>query len=77
MIDRHTIDTQSGRLYNRRIVIRDGVRREKPFFVRMYNPTEGRDLLRQAGLQIFKTYGGWDFAPLSTDSRRMIIIARR
>jgi SAM-dependent methyltransferase len=77
MIDRHTFDTQSGRLYNRRIVIRDGVRRDKPFFVRMYNPTEIRDLLGQAGLQVYKTYGGWDFSPLSTDSRRMIIIAKK
>ena len=36
MIDRHFFDTLSGRLYNRRIVIREGVRRDKPFFVRFY-----------------------------------------
>ena len=36
MIDRHFFDSLSGRLYNRRIVIREGVRRDKPFFVRFY-----------------------------------------
>ena len=60
MIDRHTFDIATGRLYNRRIVIRDGVRRDKPFFVRMYNATEIRDLLRLAGMELEQIYGGWD-----------------
>lgn len=77
MIDRNTFDGVSGRLYNRRIVIRDGVRRDKPFFVRLYSPTEIRDLLHEAGLEIYKMYGDWDGQPISTESRRMIIIARK
>lgn len=77
MIDRHSYDSMTGRLYNRRIVIRDGVRRDKPFSVRLYNPCEMRDLLRQAGFEIWKSFGGWDGQPISTESRRMIIIARK
>ena len=77
MIDRHTFDGVSGRLYNRRLVIRDGVRKEKPFFVRMYNPTEIRDLICQAGLQAHEFYGSWDGSPISIESRRMIVMARK
>jgi len=77
MIDRSTFDSLSGRLYNQRLVIRDGVRRDKPFFVRLYNPTEIRDLLGQAGFEIYRLYGGWDGSPISTESRRMVIIARK
>lgn len=77
MIDRHYYDTESGRLYNRRIVIREGVRRDKPFFVRMYNPTEIRAVLAQAGLETRKMFGDWECNPLSIESCRMIIIARK
>jgi SAM-dependent methyltransferase len=77
MIDRHTLDMATGRLYNRRIVIRGGVRRDKPFFIRLYNATEIRDLLCQAGMEVENIYSGWDFQPLSTESRRMVIIARK
>ena len=77
MIDRITFDTQTGRLYNRRIVIRDGVRRDKPFFVRMYNPTEIRAVVAEAGLEITKLLGDWEGNPVSAESRRMIVIARK
>jgi SAM-dependent methyltransferase len=70
-------DSMSGRFYNHRIVIRNGVRKDKPFFVRLYNPNEIRDLLRQAGLEVYRMYGGWDARPVSTESRRMVIIARK
>ena len=77
MIDLHRFETAEGRMYNRRLVIRNGLRREKPFFVRMYNPTEITMLLRQAGLEPAGLYGSWDAQPLSTDSRRMIVVARK
>ena len=77
MIDRLTFDTQTGRLYNRRIVIRDGVRRDKPFFVRTYNPSEIRTVLAKTGLEITKLLGDWDGNPVSAESRRMIVIARK
>jgi SAM-dependent methyltransferase len=77
MIDRHTFDPLKGRLYNRRILIRDGVRRDKPFFTRLYNPTEIASLLYQAGLHVRQTFGDWDLRPVSLDTRRMIIISEK
>ncbi len=77
LIDRITFDSSSNRLYNRRIVIRDGKRKEKPFFIRLYNPTEIKKLLRKAGLELFNIYSHWDGSPFETDSMRMIIIARK
>jgi SAM-dependent methyltransferase len=77
MIDRHLFDSLSGRLYNRRIVIREGVRRDKPFFIRMYNASEIQSLVNQASMKIVNICGDWDANPLTTESRRMIIIAEK
>jgi hypothetical protein len=77
MIDRVNFDTRTGRMHNYRIVIRNGVRKEKPFFVRLYNPTELRDWLVRAGMEINLIYGGYDISPLGEDSRRMIVVAMR
>jgi SAM-dependent methyltransferase len=77
MIDRNTFDSATGRLYNRRIIIRGGVRKDKPFFVRIYNQTEISDVLDRAGLGVYQMYGGWDGQQISTDSRRMVVIARK
>lgn len=77
MIDRISFDTSTGRLYNRRIVIRNGLRKDKPFTIRLYNPSEVRAILAQAGLEVYKLYGSWDGQPLSTESRRMIVVARK
>jgi 2-polyprenyl-3-methyl-5-hydroxy-6-metoxy-1,4-benzoquinol methylase len=75
MIDRQTYDPISGRLYNRRVVIRNGIRRDKPFFVRLYSVPEICESLRQAGLQVVKILGGLDDSPFTVESRRMIVIA--
>jgi SAM-dependent methyltransferase len=75
MIDRSSMDLATGRVYNRRIVIRDGIRRDKPFVIRMYNANEITDLVRQAGMRVEKLFGAWDSEPLSVESRRMIIVA--
>lgn len=77
MIDRHIFDSLTGRLYNRRIVIREGVRREKPFFIRMYNASEIQSLLAQVGMQLVNIYGDWESNPLTIDSRRMIIVSQK
>ncbi len=77
LIDRMSFDSLTGRMQNRRILIRDGVRKEMPFFVRLYNPTEIRPLLAQAGLELYKVYGNWGGQPLSPESRRMVIIAKK
>ncbi len=77
MIDRISFDTLTGRQYDRRIVIRNGVRKDKPYFVRLYNPSEINDLLKKAGLETVKMCGDWEGAPLGSEGRRMIVIARK
>lgn len=77
MIDRSSFDTVTGRWYNRRIVIRDGIRKDKPFFVRLYNPSEIEQMLNQAGMQMQKMLGGYESQPLSNKSSTMVIIAKK
>ncbi len=77
MIDRHSFDSLTGRLYNKRIVIRDGIRKDKPNFVRLYNPNELSALFPQAGLELFRIYGGFDGQEFSSESRRMVVIAHK
>ena len=77
MINRMSFDMLTGRMHNRRIVIRDGVRKEKPFSVRLYNASEIQDLLSRAGLQVHGMYGDWDGQPLSADKNRIVVVARK
>ena len=77
MIDRNYFDSLTGRFYNMRIVIRDGVRKDKPFFVRLYNFNEIKDLLDRAGLKVHSVYRDWKAVPFTHDSKVMIIIAKR
>jgi len=77
MIDRNHFDSITGRLYNRRIVIREGIRRDKPFFVRLYNPSEIRGLLNKVGLVLETLLGGYDGQPVSPDARRMVVVAQK
>lgn len=75
MINRMSFDPVSGRWINRRIVIRDGVRRDKPFSIRLYNLSEIRHLLAEAGLELETVCADWRGQALSTDSRAMAIVA--
>lgn len=77
MIDFNFLDITEGRIYSKRIVIRDGKIKEKPFFVRMYAPTEIKFLLESVGLKVVKFFGGYDSSRLSIHSRRMIIISEK
>jgi SAM-dependent methyltransferase len=77
MIDRISFDSIQGRFYNKRVVFRNGIRKDKPFFVRLYNPNEIQALINQAGLEVEQIYGGWDAKPLSSETRQMVIVARR
>jgi SAM-dependent methyltransferase len=76
MINRLSFDVLTGRFHNRRIVIRNGVRKDKPFSIRLYNATEIRDLLHRVGLEVYKMLGG-DDQPLSASSQRMVVIAKK
>jgi hypothetical protein len=75
MIDRNRFDPITGRLYNARIIIRDGRRRDAPFFLRLYNPTEIIALLEKEGLHVEKCCADWERKPFNSDSKRMILIA--
>lgn len=77
MIDMNSFDALTGRNYNRRIIIRNGVRKDAPFFVRLYNYTEVKELLIKAGLTPVKVFGNWDGSPFTANSFRMIIIAKK
>jgi SAM-dependent methyltransferase len=77
MIDRLNFDSLKGRLYNKRIVYRDGVRKDKPNFTRLYNPNELEFLLPQAGLNLHKLYGGFDGREYTSGSPRIVVIAQK
>jgi SAM-dependent methyltransferase len=77
MIDRNSFDSLRGWMYNQRIFIRNGVRRDKPFKIRLYNPNEFAALLKEAGMEVYAMYGGFDAQPVSIDSRRLVVLARK
>jgi SAM-dependent methyltransferase len=77
MIDRMSFDCLNGRSINKRIVIRDGVRKDKPFVIRLYNPNEIQALLFQAGLVLEHLYADWQGSEITPESRRMVVIARK
>lgn len=77
MIDRMTFDGIQGRSYNKRIVIRDGVWKDKPFSIRLYNPNEIQTLVARTGLVLEHLYADWDGSELTAESRRMVVIARK
>jgi SAM-dependent methyltransferase len=77
MIDRLRFDGLQGKYYNQRIVIRDGIRKDKPYFVRLYNPNEIKMMLAQAGLELHQTYAGWEGMEFTSDAYRLVVIARK
>jgi SAM-dependent methyltransferase len=77
MVDMNSFDALTGRNYNKRIIIRNGVRKDAPFFVRLYNLTEIRDLLNRAGLTLCNVYENWDGKPFASTSFRMIMVAKK
>jgi SAM-dependent methyltransferase len=76
LINRFSFDPLTGRFHNRRIVVRDGVRKDKPFSIRLYNATEIRDLLNRAEVTDHELLDE-NSRPLSANSRRIVVIARK
>jgi SAM-dependent methyltransferase len=76
IINRLSFEVHTGRFHNRRIIVRNGVRRDKPFSIRLYNVQEIRALLGRVGLEVAKVLGD-DDQPLSAQSRRLVVIARK
>lgn len=77
MINRNSFDMLSGRWHNQRIVIRNGIRKDKPFSIRLYNPTEIRELLQKTGMEALHLYGDWNGQPLTAESRGMVVLAQK
>jgi len=77
MIDRCSFDSITGRNYTNRTIIRGGRIRKKPFFVRLYNYTEIRDILLRNGLEIIDSYSGWTDKPFGSESFRMVFIVEK
>jgi SAM-dependent methyltransferase len=76
MIDRAELEALTGRITTERTVVRGGHVRRTSFFVRLFTFTELRDWLYDAGFSAVDGYGD-DGAPLSTTSRRLIVVAGR
>lgn len=77
MIDRCTFDSINGRYINKRIIIKDGVRKDKPFSIRIYNFNEINQMLKEAGLIIHKVLGNWNSGKFTSESNRINIIAKK
>jgi len=64
-------------LYNRWILIKDGIKIEKIFSYRLYSAAELRSLLLEAGFSKVDIYGGWDGCPYDQYAKRLIVIGRK
>jgi SAM-dependent methyltransferase len=77
MIDRMSFDSLLGRSYNRRVVFRDGIRKDKPFSIRLYNPNEITTMISRAGLVVEHIYDDWESHELTMESSRLVVIAHK
>jgi SAM-dependent methyltransferase len=77
MIDRHHFDTATGRLVDRRLLVRDGVVKRRSFSIRLYTCSELSLMLSTAGLRVTAAYGSYGGAPISMGQNRMVIIAQK
>lgn len=76
IINRLSFDALTGRFHNRRLLVRDGVRKNKPFSIRLYNAQEIQDLLAKSGLEVAQLLGEGG-QPLSNQSQRLIVLAKK
>jgi SAM-dependent methyltransferase len=76
LIQRSIADLERGRWGAERIAVRDGQIRRSRFTCRSYSPPELKDMLPRAGFETAKFWGD-GFLPLSVESIRMIVLARK
>jgi ubiquinone/menaquinone biosynthesis C-methylase UbiE len=78
-LDEGHFDLAAGRGVTRRVFhdLRTGERKEYDFSVRMYTPPEYRTMLERAGCGEVAFYGGLDRTPLTRDSRRIVVAAKK
>ncbi len=77
MIDRHAIDSVTGRLIDRRIMVRGGRVRYAPFSVRLYGMQEIIQLLASVGLAASAAWGDWTGLPVSINRNRMVLFGSK
>ncbi len=79
IVERRAFDAAEGRNHvTFEVVEADGTRRQAGgHHIRLYSLSEMRALLEEAGLAYERAYGGYDAAPYTSASRRMIVVARK
>lgn len=77
MVDKVGFDTLTGRCHTQRTLVRNGVSKQSEYSVRFYNPTELTALLGGAGFTSVKFYSEWRGEPLSSSSKRMVVVAQK
>lgn len=77
MIDRHAFDSRTGRLVDRRVIVRDGRTREAPLSTRLYTCSEIERLLRECGLTVREALGDWSGLPVSVNHNRLVLFGAR
>jgi len=78
LLEERHYDAVAGRICAKMTILHDGAAPEvRETDIRLYTPLEMTSLLREAGLEPVRWYGGYDGSELGLDSRRLIVIARR
>jgi SAM-dependent methyltransferase len=78
VLEQRTLNLMAGRIASEMTVVYpDGRRRTWPYDLRLYTAPEVVRMLQEAGLAVAEVYGGYDGAPLSLESQRLIVVAER
>jgi SAM-dependent methyltransferase len=77
LLEERDWDHTAGRIRTKRILIREGGRREDEFSIRLYTLPELRLMGERAGMETLAAYGSYDGSPYSHTSRRLIFHARK
>ena len=77
VVEEFHYDQQTRRIQGRKELRVAGRRSEHYFSLRQYTPDELMALCRSHGLQTLHLYGGYDDAPHSRHSERMIVVAEK
>ena len=75
MLDEDTWHPASGEMETRRTVVRNGAVREFRYTIRMFMAAELRTWLREAGFTRVELLGR-EGLPLTSDDRRLVVLAR-
>ena len=78
VLEHREFDFLAGRINTRQVrVYPDGQRDEQHHSIRSYTLTELARMLGSAGLVVEATFGGLDGSPLTLESRRLAVLARK